>query len=131
MRIALVVLLLPAIAHARGEQLSSGAAQIVAAERACAKRFGEVGVRDSFLEFFADDGVSFVPEPGLARPRLEKRPKPKLPLEVLLVWAPEMAEISAEGDLGWSTGPSQIVDRSGKNPTRHGHYFSMWRKQAD
>jgi ketosteroid isomerase-like protein len=127
-RLVLVAAALAAApAHARD---APGLAEIVAAERAFAKRCGEVGVRDSFLEFFAENGVSFTPEPGPARPRLEKRPRPPSPPPFLLSWAPQAAEISAGGDLGWSTGPSRIVDRSGKSPTRHGHYFSLWRRQA-
>ena len=131
MRIALVAaLLVPATVHARQEKLAPGLAEIVASERAFAKRCGEVGLRDSFLEYFAPDGVSFAPDPGNARARLEKRPKRTPDPTVNLDWAPMRAEISAGGDLGWSTG-NTTFERGGKAPKTIGYYFSLWRKQPD
>lgn len=115
-----------------GENLPPPLGAVVAAERAFAKRCGEVGIRASFLEFFASDAVSFAPDPGNARERLQKRPAPKEPPPILLEWAPEQAEIAASGDLGWTTGPFQLTDTSPKaNPTVHGYYFSLWKKQTD
>jgi ketosteroid isomerase-like protein len=113
------------------ERLSGPVAEIVAAERAFAKRCGEVGIRASFLEYFAADGVSFAPDPGNARERLEKRPVPKTLPPVSLVWGPEQAEAAPAGDLGWSTGPTAFTDKTGKNPPHYGYYFSVWRKQPD
>jgi hypothetical protein len=114
------------------ENLPPSLAAVVAAERAFAKRCGEVGIRASFLEFFAPDGVSFAPDPGNARERLNKRPPPKEPPPILLEWAPEQAEVSPSGDLGWTTGPFVLTDKSPKQaPAIHGYYFSLWKKQAD
>jgi len=127
---ALAVLLVSATGHANKEKLAPGLAEIVAAERAFAKRCGEVGIRDSFLEFFAADGVSFAPDPGLAHARLEKRPKKTPDPTVELDWAPMRAEISAAGDLGWTSG-NATFERSSKEPKSMGYYFSLWRKQPD
>lgn len=125
--LTVVLLSAPAVA----EDLSGGAAEIAAAERAFAKKCGEVGVRASFLEYFAPRAVSFAPGPGDARERLEKRPVLNGPPPVLAEWGPEQVELAPAGDLGWSTGPSRFTDKSGKNPTYHGNYFSLWRKQPD
>jgi len=47
------------------------------AERAFARRASQLGVRDSFLEFFADDAVRFDEQPSAAKPFLEKlKPQP-------------------------------------------------------
>jgi ketosteroid isomerase-like protein len=114
------------------ENLPAPLAAVVAAERAFSKRCGEVGIRASFLEFFAPDAVSFAPDPGNARERLEKRPAPAQPPPILLEWAPEAAEINAAGDLGWTSGPYQLTDkRPGAGPPTHGYYFSLWKKQPD
>ena len=108
------------------------AAPVAAAERAFAKRCGEVGIRASFLEYFAPDAVSFAPEPGNAHERLKKRPPPKEPPPVLLEWGPEQAEMAPGGDMGWTTGPSLFTDKSpAARPPHHGYYFSVWKKQPD
>jgi hypothetical protein len=114
-----------------GPGASDPTTAIVAAERAFAKRCGVVGIRASFLEFFAADAVSFAPDPGPARPRLEARPAPKEPPPILLEWGPEQAEAAPGGELGWTAGPSKITDKAGKRPPQYGYYFSLWRKQRD
>ena len=43
------------------------------AERAFSKRASDATPRDAFIEFFADESVSFQPEPGSARERLRKQ----------------------------------------------------------
>lgn len=104
------------------------ASAIADAERAFAARCAAVGIHQSFLEFFSDDSISFAPEPGPAIARLRAKPAP-VKSRALLQWGPEQTE--AQGDLGWSTGPSIFSDPSRKQPDRHGYYFSMWRKQSD
>jgi tetratricopeptide (TPR) repeat protein len=47
-------------------------------------------------------------------------------------WAPVYGDIAQAGDLGWNTGPTVIEDASPeKKPTRHGMFFSVWKKQTD
>ncbi len=46
------------------------------AERAFSKRATDATPREAFIEFFADESVSFQPEPGSARERLRKQPAP-------------------------------------------------------
>jgi ketosteroid isomerase-like protein len=126
---ASLALIVVSSAPARGEPRSGAVAEVIAAERAFAKRCGEVGFRASFLEFFAPDGVSFEPGPGNARARLLATPATKEPFS--LEWGPEQAEAAPAGDLGWSTGPSLVTDRTGKRPPAPGYYFSVWRRQPD
>lgn len=131
-RISLVVtnLIFAAAANAAGKPPPFE--ELVAAERAFAKRCGEIGIRGSFLEFFAPDGINFAPTPGNAKERFEKRPKETGPPMKFIEWGPAYAEIAPRGDLGWTTGPSVLVTRAG-SPERQtlGHYFSLWRRQSD
>ena len=46
-----------------------------------------------------------------------------------LFWEPRLGDIAASGDLGYLTGPTE--SRAPSRPTRHGNYFSVWKKQAD
>lgn len=112
------------------ERHAAAVTQIAAAERAFARRCGEVGLRDSFVENFADNCVIFIPEPVNGKEFYGKRPSAKGPAQ--LVWGPEFVDASNAGDMGYSTGPSVFSNPSDpKFKPRYGYYFSIWRKQAD
>lgn len=102
------------------------------AERAFAKMSVEKGVREAFYNNFAEDGINFQPHPTNTREAYRKTPAPATPPPVTLNWAPIYGDISQAGDLGYTTGPYTLEDRSpAKRPTRHGMYSSVWKKQAD
>ncbi len=97
-------------------------------ERAFARRAAETNWRDAFLEYFADDAVSFRDNvPGSARERLRALPVPAPGGG--LWWEPRVGDIASSGDLGWLTGPA-VIKAPGK-PERPGCYFSVWKKQPD
>jgi ketosteroid isomerase-like protein len=124
------LLALTVAALSQGEKVSPALASLVESERAFARRCGEVGVRDSFIEFFAEDGVNFMPAPTKTREAFLKRPA-QTARTATLNWRPAYADVSLAGDLGYTTGPVVQTDNSGKNPPRHSYYFSVWRKQRD
>ena len=103
---------------------------LVEAERAFARTSVQIGVRDSFIKFFAEDGINFTPHPTKTKEELSQRPATKSP--IVLDWGPVFADISQAGDLGYTTGPyTQTDTRPQPQPTRHGFYFSVWKRQAD
>jgi ketosteroid isomerase-like protein len=127
---ALLVLTLVAVPQENKQ--SPALASLVAAERAFARTSVEKGIRESFLEFFADDGINFQPHPTKTREAFLSRPAPAQPPPVTLDWGPVWADVSTAGDLGYTTGPYTVTDNSPeKRPTRHGYYFSVWKKQPD
>lgn len=103
---------------------------LVGAERAFAARATEIGWRDAFLEFFADDAIALAPQPTPAKERLRKQPA--LPFTVAeLTWEPRTGAIAASGELGWLTGPSTSINRAASDgKPRYGNYLSVWRRQA-
>lgn len=102
------------------------------AERAFAKMSVDKGVREAFYNNFAEDGINFQPHPTNTREAYRKTPAPQTPPPITLNWAPIYGDISQAGDLGYTTGPYTVEDRSpAKRPTRHGMYSSVWKKQAD
>ena len=111
--------------------VSSELEALVNTERAFARAATEKGIRDSFLEYFADDAVAFNPAPISAKDRLRSRPSRPFS-EYELRWEPRTGDIAASGELGWLTGPSTFIDHttSGAKP-QHGNYLSVWRRQAD
>ena len=105
---------------------------LAAAERAFATETVKVGFRDGFIKYFADDGIGFGPHPERTREQLQKLPPATGPRKVIFNWAPMFGDISAAGDLGYTTGPVLYTDvTENPKPPRHGMYFSVWQKQSD
>ena len=59
--LSLFVLTFPVLTQEK--DLPPAQADLVNAERAFAKLAGERGVRESFIAYFADDGIGFAPHP--------------------------------------------------------------------
>ena len=95
-------------------------------ERAFANTTAEVGVRNGFLMFFADDAIS---PPDSMPARLSARPAPIAPPPTTLTWEPLTGDVSRSLDLGWLSGPFSYLD--GRQVRHHGVYFSIWRRGAD
>lgn len=127
--IALLALSLSAVSQEQNR--SPALASLVAAERAFARTSVERGIRDSFLAFFADDGINFQPHPTKTREAfLSAPPAPTVQAPITLNWEPVWADVSGAGDLGFTTGPYTLTDNSPQQrPTRHGYFFSIWKKQ--
>src|SRR5215510_8215204 len=126
----LFVLTIPA--WTQEKDLPPAQAELVNTERAFAKLAVEHGVRESFIAYFADDGIGFAPHPHKVKERLSNSPAPAARPPLTLNWAPVYGDIAQAGDLGWNTGPTLIEDTSPeKKPARHGMFFSVWKKQSD
>lgn len=106
--------------------------RLVETEREFARTCGVKGIRQAFTEFFADDGVNFQPHPVRTKKAFAERPVSPNESKRKLEWAPEFADISAEGDIGYTTGPSRFTDSSKEKPfVQHGAFFSIWKRQPD
>lgn len=102
------------------------------AERAFAAFTVKEGFRDGFIKFFADDGIGFGPHPQKTKIELQNTPPTTGTRRVIFNWAPIYGDISAAGDMGYTTGPVLYTDvTDNPRPPRHGLYFSVWQKQAD
>jgi ketosteroid isomerase-like protein len=117
---------LPALAADAG--LAPAQQEMFDTERAFVRLAAEKGFRDSFYEYFADDGVAFNPHPFRVRVQLAGAPSAPGPMGA--VWAPVYGDISQAGDLGWDTGPLVFEGKDGA-PDRHGMFFSVWKRQPD
>jgi hypothetical protein len=117
------------LGFAQDKQIPPALSAIFDAERAFVKRCGEVGIRASFTEYFADDGIAFYPQPVKYKEAIKGRPAPPNPLAYSLVWEPIFGDVAAAGDLGYDTGPSIFTDKTAENsPPRYGFFFSVWKK---
>jgi len=101
---------------------------LVEAERSFSRASAELGTRDAFIRYLADDAVVFRPGPVNAQEYLRQQPMEP----GLLSWAPVFADVGAAGDLGFTTGPWEFRrDPADAEAIACGQYFSIWRKQAD
>lgn len=103
---------------------------LVDAERAFSRACGEDGFRQSFLDHFAPEGVFFAPEPRNCVETLSSRPAEPKPAFPPFDWAPAIADVSAAGDLGYTTGPVRYWFEDGSKPARWGYYFSVWKRNG-
>src|SRR5262249_49533324 len=46
----------------------------------------------------------------------------------LLAWEPAYVDLSASGDLGWTTGPWTFRPKPDAEPTAFGHYVTIWQQ---
>ncbi len=130
--IATLLLVFPLIALTQDKHLPPAQAELVNTERAFARMGVERGIRDSFIAYFAEDGIGFAPHPFKVREVFSSQPAPAARSPIVLNWAPVYGDIAQAGDLGWNTGPTVFEDTSPeKKPTRHGMFFSVWKKQSD
>jgi ketosteroid isomerase-like protein len=97
-------------------------AEVVAAERAFAVDGAAMGIKGSFLKHSAADALVFQPDPVNAHASLLAQPDGPGPK---LEWWPLWAGVSRDGNFGFTTGPYAI------DGARKGHYFTVWRRQAD
>lgn len=99
--------------------------ELVDAERKFAALTREQGISEGFLTYLGEEAVSFRPEPVLIRNRYAENPD----IPGRLIRDPETADIAASGDLGYTAGPYSLF-RGGSDHADHGHYVSIWEKQA-
>lgn len=108
----------------RGKALES----LIEAERAFSKTSEEKGFREAFLTWLAPDAIVFRPAPVEGRPIYEKM-DPANP--AVLTWEPEVADIAASGEMGYTSGPFTLRPHRGAEPTGFGHYVSVWKKGSE
>jgi len=134
MKLPMTTLCICAIAMAFAgaqDRISPELKALVDTELAFAQAATQNGIRDSFLEYFADDAIAFNPAPVSAKDRLRSRPGRPFS-EYELRWEPRTGDIAASGELGWLTGPSTFIDHTKTDAKpQHGNYLSVWRRQAD
>jgi ketosteroid isomerase-like protein len=107
-----------------GEAQPGHSAQaIVDLEARFAAASRERGARQAFLEFLADDSIVLQPGPVWGRAAWESADE----LAGTLDWAPDWAELAADGLLGFATGP-WLLTSAEEGARIEGRYLTVWRK---
>jgi len=106
-----------------GPQPGHSGQAIVDLETRFAAASREKGARTAFLEFLADDSIVLQPGPVWGRAAWESADE----LAGTLDWAPDWAELAADGALGFATGP-WLLTPAGEGARIEGRYLTVWRK---
>ncbi|MCI0437281.1 MAG: hypothetical protein L0271_27145 [Gemmatimonadetes bacterium] len=99
--------------------------EIVAAERAFARLASDSTVQHAFETWLDPAGTLFRPGPVPAGPALAVQP---FSPGQLLVWEPEWADASLDGNTGFTTGPWRAGWRTDAAPLGHGRYVTIWQR---
>jgi ketosteroid isomerase-like protein len=101
---------------------------LVEAEQKFARAATEHGIRESFLQFFADDSIIFAPDPKNGKQFYTKYEDKGHQL----VWRPIFATIASSAELGVTTGPWEMrKSATDETPIAFGQFVSVWKKQGD
>jgi ketosteroid isomerase-like protein len=100
--------------------------KLVGAERAFAKTALDKGTRSAFLEFMSSDAVVFNPDRTVAKPFWTARPE----TPSALIWAPNFADVSSNGILGYTTGNWEYRAKGRDDaPGAFGNFITVWVRQ--
>lgn len=101
-------------------------AVIVELEGRFAAASRERGARAAFLEFLGEDSIVLQPGPVFGRAAWEAAEE----IQGTLAWAPDWAEMAADGAFGFATGPWLLTPPAGGSPLAEGRYLTVWRQSA-
>lgn len=114
-------------AYSLAAQSDTAAMRLAETERAFSRAAGIKGIKSAFLEYFDDECVVFAPRPTNGRQLYASDSDS----HDILVWKPAVAEASASGDFGYTTGPSEYRSGDSTDTSVHyGYFVSMWKKNS-
>lgn len=109
-------------------QAQADLTKVVETEKAFAKLAEEKGTKAAFLANLSNDAVLFLPDQVNAKEYWLNRTESK----ALLSWAPNFADVSANGLLGYTTGNWEFrPNGKGDTPTAYGEFITVWQRQPD
>lgn len=85
------------------------------------------GAKAAFLEFLDEESIVLQPGPTWGRAAWTVNED----LPGTLDWLPDLAQISADGDLGFATGAWILEPRAQDGRRVEGRYVTVWKKAAD
>ncbi len=102
--------------------------KLIETEYSFSDRAAVVGIRNSFLEFIADDGILFRPTAVNGKNFLLNQ---KNSSSGILQWYPEIAFLSKSNDFGFTTGPWEFRKHQDSSAVAFGNFATVWELQDD
>jgi len=101
---------------------------LVETEYAFAAMAKEENTRDAFMRYLSDHTIMIINAEISKGKKIWQDRKPD---SSLLIWKPMVADISASGDFGYTTGPSEYYpSRRQGEQVFYGSYITIWKKDA-
>ena len=128
MKKILFVLICITFVHTNNAQIKNpNLNALIATEYAFVSAAAEIGTRDAFLKFVANDGIIFRPNAVNGKTFLSNAPK----RPGLLSWYPTYAGISRDGDMGFTTGPADFKKDKDSSAIWFGNFSTVWQRQSN
>ena len=129
-----IAVLLLSFACVRSPNVSAVQAALQDADRAFSQATAARRA-DGWMEFMAADGAMIRPArtiSGTAAVR-EQITQQFADTSFTLAWEPQLADVGASGDLGYTVGgwEARFRNEKGEPQVRTGRYLTVWKKQAD
>jgi ketosteroid isomerase-like protein len=121
-------LILGCVYSVQSQQVDPNVELLIKEEKAFAAKAEETDVPTAFLTYLDSSGVIFNGE-GVVNGIAQYSKAPKGGKD-LLKWYPLIAEVSENGDLGFTSGPFQFIAERGQDAVGSGYFFSVWKKNA-
>ncbi|MEO5564719.1 MAG: hypothetical protein ABIR18_14835 [Chitinophagaceae bacterium] len=129
MKNILVIALVVLQTAVSGQSFSPGQQAVIDAENSFAGMSKAKNTRDAFMAYLSDSTIMFdnknKPVEGI---KLWVNGKPD---STLLFWWPVFVGVSADGALGFSTGPWQWSKNRESQPAGFGYYATIWQKDKE
>ena len=126
------MLLLTSLVHAAGREALK--AELIKAEADFCAQAGKEGIPAAFLANIAPDGVLLAAGYEKRGAAVVKEQYAEATPGVTLTWKPEVVDVAASGDLGYTSGPYELrlPGKDGGAPVIHtGRYMTVWKRQSD
>ena len=128
-------ILIAACTENKEDQKEIWKSEIIEMEAAFCKMANEVGIKEAFIEYAANDAVLerrdqlVLGKEAIANSFRTPNPNTK----VELIWAPDFVDVSSSGDLAYTYGPFtySVTDSTGKKTSNEGIFHTVWKRQAD
>jgi len=129
---ALLAALIASSVPAQNRRIVEPLMAMITTERDFSRMSEEKGIRESFTEFIAEDGILFRPRAVFGKKWMHENRLSPSTTRPLLVWQPIFAGMSRAGDLGYTTGPWQFKnDIKDAKFSAFGTFMTVWKKQPD
>ena len=121
------ILFVASLASVEAQKFSPQLQSMVDAENAFAKFSKEKNMRDAFLANLTDSTILYGKDGPLKGKQswIDRQPTTNI-----LFWWPLFVGISADNDMGFSTGPWQWSETKESQPVAHGYFVTIWEKVA-